>query len=149
MKKKIAFQKWYNPYGDDEEVMKNFKEMAAEEQEAVDEEEEYEDMSQQLKTYFEQEQAAQAPIQSIRVMTTPMGIIPLTEHTDAGKIFNFWVGHTNFNISSKIVNTIKRIPGVETLDIFTRYRFRVGIAKHPDFEPGKVLSGITKAVQKM
>jgi hypothetical protein len=66
---------------------------------------------------------------SIRVMATPMGIIPVTENTASSKIFNFWVGHTNFNISRKIAQIIEDTSGVETLDVFTRYRFRIAIGK--------------------
>jgi hypothetical protein len=66
---------------------------------------------------------------SIRVMATPMGIIPVTENTASSKIFNFWVGHTNFNISRKIAQIIEDTNGVETLDVFTRYRFRIAIGK--------------------
>lgn len=63
------------------------------------------------------------------VLITNMGIIPYNESTDCSKIFNFWIGHTNFNISNYIVTLIQNIDGVETLDIFTRYRFRVAFGK--------------------
>lgn len=65
----------------------------------------------------------------IRVISTPMGLIPYNELTAPGKIFNFWVGHTNFNITPTISQLIENVPGVEILDIFTRYRFRIGIGK--------------------
>jgi hypothetical protein len=58
-----------------------------------------------------------------------MGIIPYSENTASNKIFNFWTGHTNFNLSAKICDIIENTEGVETLDIFTRYRFRVSIGK--------------------
>lgn len=66
---------------------------------------------------------------SVRVIASPMGLIPYNEHTASGKIFNFWLGHTNFTISDKIVETIESVDGVEILDIFTRYRFRIAIGK--------------------
>ena len=62
-------------------------------------------------------------------MATPMGIIPMTENTASGKIFNFWVGHTNFDITKKVADMIEKTDGVETFDVFTRYRFRVGVGK--------------------
>ena len=65
----------------------------------------------------------------IKVIATPMGIIPVNENTASGKLFNFWIGHTNFDITRKISETIEQINGVECLDIFTRYRFRVAIGK--------------------
>lgn len=65
----------------------------------------------------------------VKVISTPMGIVPLNEHTSSGKIFNFWTGHTNFNITKGVSNILDTAEGVETLDIFTRYRFRIGIGK--------------------
>lgn len=65
----------------------------------------------------------------VRVIATPMGIIPYNEYTASGKIFNFWIGHTNFNISKQVAKIIETTAGIETLDIFTRYRFRISIGK--------------------
>lgn len=65
----------------------------------------------------------------IKVISTPMGIVPINENTASGKIFNFWTGHTNFTITKGVFNILENIDGVETLDIFTRYRFRIGIGK--------------------
>lgn len=68
-------------------------------------------------------------VRQIKAIATPMGIIPYNELTSPAKLFNFWVGHTNFDITARIVSIIETTPGVEILDIFTRYRFRVGIGK--------------------
>lgn len=65
----------------------------------------------------------------IKVIASPLGIIPYNEHTASSKIFNFWVGHTNFNLSSEIVNAFEKCEGIEILDIFTRYRLRIAIGK--------------------
>ena len=45
------------------------------------------------------------------------------------RICNFWLAHTNFNITQSISEQIEKVDGVETLDIFTRYRFRIAIGK--------------------
>ena len=66
---------------------------------------------------------------AVKVIATPMGIIPITENTASSKIFNFWIGHTNFNITKKLAEIIEDTEGVEALDIFTRYRFRIAIGK--------------------
>lgn len=81
---------------------------------------------------------------NIRVMATPMGIIPVTENTASGKIFNFWTGHTNFDITPKVALLIEQTPGVETLDVFTRYRFRIAIGKA--FKDAKVMQKINDTV---
>lgn len=82
----------------------------------------------------------------IRVIATPMGLIPYNEYTASSKIFNFWIGHTNFNLSKKIVSIIEKTDGVETLDVFTRYRFRIGIGKV--FEDRDVMKDIENNVKQ-
>ena len=76
--------------------------------------------------YIDDEEMAATPIKAI---ATPMGIVTYNELTAPGNLFNFWVGHTNFNLSKKIVKKIEESEGVEILDVFTRYRFRIGIGK--------------------
>lgn len=80
----------------------------------------------------------------IYAISTSMGIIPYNEHTDCTKIFNFWLGHTNFNITTNIVKKIENINGVETLDIFTRYRFRVAFGKA--FNDRDIMSTISNTI---
>lgn len=75
---------------------------------------------------------------------TPLGLIPLTENTVSSKIFNFWTGHTTFPISKKISSIIENIDGVETLDVFTRYRFRISVGKA--FKDSVVLRDINESV---
>jgi hypothetical protein len=83
---------------------------------------------------------------SVRVIATPMGLIPYNEYTASSKIFNFWIGHTNFNISKNIAYLIENTDGVETLDIFSRYRFRIGIGKA--FEDREVMRSIDERITK-
>lgn len=63
------------------------------------------------------------------VMITPMGILPYNSANICMKNFNLWLGHTNFSLSSTIASLLESVDGVETLDIFTRYRFRIGVGK--------------------
>lgn len=77
---------------------------------------------------------------------TPLGLMPLTDNTVSSKIFNFWTGHTIFTISRNISNIIENIEGVETLDIFTRYRFRISVGKA--FQDSVVLRNINDAIFK-
>lgn len=79
-----------------------------------------------------------------KAIMTPMGLIPYNELTASGKIFNFWTGHTNFNISPPVVGILQSANGVEALDVFTRYRFRIAIGQL--FEPAIVMSNITNNI---
>jgi hypothetical protein len=83
---------------------------------------------------------------SIRVIATPMGIIPINENTVSSKLFNFWVGHTNFDITKDLAEVIERTSGIETLDIFTRYRFRIAVGKA--FGDSEVMRDINQRVYR-
>tara|TARA_R100000152_G_C6653235_1_gene94263 strand:+ start:76 stop:495 length:420 start_codon:yes stop_codon:yes gene_type:complete len=47
--------------------------------------------------------------------------------------FDCWVGHTNFNITKTIKDTLNSAEGVEILKINSRYRFFIGVGKMFDF----------------
>ena len=79
------------------------------------------------------------------VVVGPMGIIPLHESNLPSALFNFWMGDTNFDLSPGVVEAIERVPGVETLDIFTRYRFRLGIGRA--FNEAEVKKAVEQVVQ--
>lgn len=78
---------------------------------------------------------------------TNMGIIPYNEHTDCTKIFNFWIGHTNFSITKNIAKILEQTDGVETLDIFTRYRFRVAFGKA--FNDREIINKINTTINEI
>ena len=67
------------------------------------------------------------PMHAIPIMSTPMGFLP-TPIPDMSS-FNFFIGHTNFNITFNIWQILNNSPGVESLDIFSPYRFRMAIGK--------------------
>lgn len=121
----IIWEKWVDPFGDDiEETQWNS----------------YDENDEDLDILSTQQEIFKNKNKPVRVISSPMGLIPYNEHTSSGKIFNFWVGHTNFNISKNIVNTIENCDGVEILDVFTRYRFRIAIAKC--FNDNEVMANI-------
>tara|TARA_R110002020_G_scaffold95727_6_gene229487 strand:- start:643 stop:1116 length:474 start_codon:yes stop_codon:yes gene_type:complete len=65
----------------------------------------------------------------VRSVMTPYGLLPLTDDTLASKQFKFWTGHSNFRLTEEYFSVIGTVAGVETLDILTPYRFRIGIGK--------------------
>lgn len=108
----IIWQKWFDPFGEDDHEEHTIHDPYNDSE--SDNYTNHDDMS--LK-------------KPVRAIATPMGLIPYTENTASSKIFNFWVGHTNFDIDQQIADIIELSDGVETLDIFTRYRFRIAIGK--------------------
>lgn len=134
----IIWQKWTDPFGEDDEIS-DIEDLRTPQQ---DQDDYREDSSDDM----EMPNDIISPIFSkkIRVMATPMGIIPFTDNTASSKIFNFWIGHSNFNITKKITSIIEETRGVETLDVFTRYRFRIGIGKA--FKDSEVMHSISQRV---
>jgi hypothetical protein len=133
----IIWQKWVDPFGRDEspepEEFGNFVE------ELDDDESEDGEKAQSF--------LANHTIRyGVKVIATPMGVIPVNDNTASGKLFNFWMGHTNFDITKKVAETIEKTNGVESLDVYTRYRFRISVGKA--FEDSLVMREINKNVYK-
>jgi hypothetical protein len=120
----IVWEKWTDPFGDNQENI------------------EWPGYDDSPDDEFTQPQHIKQ--HKVNVMVTNMGIIPYNEYTDCSKIFNFWIGHTNFNITSEIAELIESVEGVETLDIFTRYRFRVSFGKA--FNDREIMDLINKSI---
>jgi hypothetical protein len=134
----ISWQKWLDPFGsDDAEELEHDPYLA-------DYEEQESDGTTENTNDEDQENKIINTTQRVKVIATPMGIIPVTDNTMSGKIFNFWIGHTNFDITHKVADVIEKTDGVETLDIFTRYRFRIAVGKA--FDDSSVMRDINKRV---
>jgi hypothetical protein len=82
--------------------------------------------------------------QPLLFLQTQMGPLPLVEETMPSKIFNLWECNTNFNITPQIMKIVDKVEGVETLNVMSRYRFRVGVGKL--FRVGTVVSSINSAI---
>lgn len=82
---------------------------------------------------YDEEDLEEEPVKSKRlkchIINTPFGMIPINENTASTNIFNFWSGHTNFAITQTISDIIESTDGVETLNVFTKYRFRIAVGK--------------------
>lgn len=121
---KIVWEKWVDPYFQDAESEAQWSNY----QEPEDDEE-----SEEMQ-----------PTEKMFVISSPMGIIPYNEYSAPSKIFNFWVGHANFDITEKIAKIIEQSRGVEILDVFTRYRFRIAIGK--GFQDRDVMNVINNSI---
>lgn len=126
----IIWQKWLDPFGQDDLPMEDVYNENDQDDDPEYYSEDEEDEGHPLTDFPEfQTAASKRLVLPIRVLSTPMGFIPMNDNTASSKIFNFWTGHTNFNITKKVAQLLEETVGVETLDIFTRYRFRIAIGK--------------------
>ena len=130
----IVWQKWFDPFGEDD-IDSIDSHSIQDDQDDQDEDIEEDG--------YTTDPSSNKPI---RAIATPMGLIPYNENTASSKIFNFWVGHTNFSITQEIGAILESLEGVETLDIFTRYRFRISIGKA--FNCPQVMKKINDTIYK-
>lgn len=134
MKSLIVWEKWVDPFGQDHEEAK-WTDYNNDIIDSIDNNDSLE------------ERPVIKSSKPIKVIATPLGLIPYNEYTASSKIFNFWIGHTNFNISESIKNILEHSNGVEILDIFTRYRFRIAIGKC--FNDSEVMSTINEQISQL
>lgn len=127
----IVWEKWVDPYGNN---LESVEWPGYNNENIIDEEHE--------ELYNKKPQ-----INKFNALVTNMGIIPFNEYTDCTKIFNFWTGHTNFDLTKKIANILQSIDGVETLDVFTRYRFRISFGKA--FDERQVIDSINQIIKTL
>lgn len=78
------------------------------------------------------------------IIVTPFG--PVNEDDIMNPVFDteFFLGHTNFNLSKDILEGITKVDGVEFLKVMSRYRFIVGIGVM--FNSKEVLDGVEKSI---
>ena len=107
---KIGWVKWKNPYAVDEDTKEN---------------DNYDCDIDELEETCDEH--GYVPNKNMKIVLTPMGAVPLPEHSAPQKVFNLWMAHTNFNITNNILGLVEETDGVETVDVFTRYRMRIGI----------------------
>jgi hypothetical protein len=134
----IAFSKWHDPWGGDEDNKDD----------GYDTETAFDDDDEDKLDFEDKQEAAleKKRPKPMKSLMTPMGPIPLNEHTSPSANWNFWTGHSNFRITRNLARIISKVDGVETLDVFSPYRIRIGIGKL--FQPGQVIGRITQSVNK-
>jgi hypothetical protein len=124
MKKKIVWEKWIDPLNN------NLEEV-------------------EWPGFDLDEEGEEQPMQSIsptKVMQTPFGFLSMMDHNYMTNSFDFWMMYTNFDITPPIAESINEIPGVETLEVYTRYRMRIGFPKSGLFDPSKVKESIANFI---
>lgn len=80
---------------------------------------------------------------------TPYGILPITDNMMASSRFDFWMLYTNFDITKNFVAQLESVSGVETIEVYTRYRMRIGFPKTPFFDVQDTKYKIENIVREM
>lgn len=86
----------------------------------------------------------------IKVAHTKLGMLTLTEYAMASSQFNFYNLHTNFKIGHEEACVIEDAVGVETIEIVSPYRVRIGFPKttFPKYEDSMWdLSALKKGIE--
>lgn len=117
--KKIVWELLYDPLPDIDERDEE------EDDEDDEDEDEYGNVNESPRIVFE---GPNMPT----MVPTPFGPCPINDPLNPRRLYEFWVGHTNFPLTVDDIDKIKRTPGVEQL-LFTRYKMVVGFGKLFDF----------------
>lgn len=116
MEKQIVWEKWYDP------LKSSIDDYRSVVKDAFDEHLAMEHVPEEL--ILDRAFPVRGPI-----IMSSMGPIPIHEGNTPEKIFKFWIGHANFDITPTVFDAICEIPGVEVCNIWSRYRFRLGVGK--------------------
>lgn len=82
---------------------------------------------------------------TIALYQTPWGPVKVPEFCDINKHFKLWTMYTKKPIGERLKNSINSLSGVESLEILTPYRARIGIC--PLYKDGQVLNNILSAIK--
>jgi hypothetical protein len=94
----------------------------------------------QIKSIEQEGSEVSGPPQA--VLYTPMGVLGCVTDTFVANSFDFWMMYTNFSITPQIAQIIDNTHGVESLDIYTKYRARIGFPTSGLFDVEHVMQQI-------
>ncbi len=138
MKTIVLFEKWRDPFFDEEAPVPHMNDAMVDPDTIIDEDLDIEDQGPTVDEI--------APKKPVPFIITSFGPMSVPEYSQPSKVFNFWTGHSNVVISRKVQSAIVNTAGVETFNPLSPYRFRVGVGKL--FKEGVVLRNIRKAIVK-
>lgn len=82
----------------------------------------------------------------IAIYNSPFGPVRIPELTDPTKHFKLWTMYSKVQLSPYLLSKIEKLNGVETLEVLTRYRARIGIS--PLFQDGMILNSIKEIIEQ-
>tara|TARA_A100000164_G_scaffold375836_1_gene411653 strand:- start:148 stop:699 length:552 start_codon:yes stop_codon:yes gene_type:complete len=141
-KKKIVWEKWIDPLNSniDEVEYPGHSAPSYESDNTIEflsSDMDFEEKMDQMSNYDEDDDSSKSNISynPTRIASTPHGFVSLTEHSFASKHFDFWTLHYTEDITSELADMIEKCDGVETFNVLTRYRARIGFNR-PLIESG-------------
>ena len=95
-------------------------------------------------SYEDEEEVEQHPgkLQPHPIILGPQGPIGIYKLSD--EVMNFWIGHSDFQLTATILHLIEDTAGVESLEVFTPYRMRISVGKM--FQPRNVMGSIGESI---
>lgn len=96
------------------------------------------------KKYKSHAERLESLIGGSKILSTPLGSVHLDGTQESERLFNVWVGHTNFNLTDQHYSLIEPVQGVEALQPISRYRFQVAVGFA--FDENKVKTSISEAL---
>ena len=152
---KILWEKWIDPYGsniDESKQWDSFDKHVQKNNEVEDPDDINYQIYKSANNKFDDEEEVDKEdnpfhpkSKLIPMIMTPLGPVPLLEEMLPGKIFNFWIAHTNFSVSNAILKIVDGVPGVEILRPLSKYRFQIAIGKM--FDTTEVQKSIEEKIQ--
>jgi hypothetical protein len=135
--KKITWEAWIDPYNSNSDKFDNKKVFNTFNPQNID------------KLDLDEDEEPVFGLSPQPTIATPYGLLSITEDTIASSRFDFWLLHTNFDITEDFVSLLNQISGIETIEVFTRYRMRIGFPKTPFFNVTDTKVKIEKLVETL
>lgn len=82
------------------------------------------------------------------MVRTPLGAYSPYEQMTPTKLFDCWIGHTNFSLTEGDKIRLDMVDGIEVLRIMSRYRFFIGIGKLFDLKSVRPQVEIALGIQR-
>lgn len=141
---KIIWKKWQDPFrklfNEGAYESDKIESLTEEEQDAVD------SFSALTELPVSRSKKRKANEEFGEMLVSDAGVIPIFEHAIPSKLYNFWMGHTNFKLCESHLRKIVDVDGVEAIKVYSPYRFRIAIAMA--FDPRTVRDSIVLALNK-
>ena len=74
-----------------------------------------------------------------KIVQTPLGYFDISNQLNPLKNYQLWIMHSNFNLSVNVLSVLSKLPGIELVKPYGRYRCIIGIGKLFSFREVRLL----------